>query len=59
MDLLHVFGVDIDRIQQCERECQDKPNQQEFESCMNTRAGKVLDKFPSHTDELLAKLKAI
>lgn len=47
------------RIQQCEMECQDKPNQKEFESCMNSKAGKVLDQFPNDTDELLAKLRAI
>ena len=47
------------RIQQCEMECQDKPSQQEFESCMNSKAGKVLDQFPNDTDELLSKLRAI
>ena len=32
--------------------CQDKPNQNEYESCMTKCAGKVLNKFPAQTDEL-------
>eukprot|EP01084_Bolivina_argentea_P131545 232172_1 len=46
-------------IQQCDMNCHDKPNQSEYESCVAKCADKVLNKFPSQTDELLSKLNAI
>eukprot|EP01084_Bolivina_argentea_P198347 339669_1 len=46
-------------IQQCDVECQDKPNQSEYEQCVSKCADKVLNQFPSQTDELLTKLRTI
>mmetsp|Transcript_1177 Transcript_1177/g.956 ORF Transcript_1177/g.956 Transcript_1177/m.956 type:complete len:123 (+) Transcript_1177:176-544(+) len=46
-------------IQNCDMNCQDKPNQSEYESCIGGCADKVLAKFPGQTDELLSKLKSI
>ena len=46
-------------IQNCDMNCQDKPNQNEYESCIGGCAEKVLAKFPGQTDELLSKLKEI
>ena len=51
--------IDINSIQNCDMNCQDKPNQTEYESCVGGCADKVLNKFPDDTDELLSKLKAI
>mmetsp|Transcript_15764 Transcript_15764/g.25001 ORF Transcript_15764/g.25001 Transcript_15764/m.25001 type:complete len:121 (-) Transcript_15764:150-512(-) len=46
-------------IQQCDNQCQDKANQQEYEACVTKCADSVLNKFPNDTDDLLSKLQAI
>ena len=51
--------MNIFSIQNCDMNCQDKPNQTEYESCVNGCADKVLNQFPTETDDLLTKLRAI
>ena len=49
----------INRIEKCNLDCQNSKNQQDFESCVEKCANKVLTTFPTETNELLSKLSAL